>query len=503
MATSTSENVAKPATIFDCPICLEELKSPRYIPCKHTYCETCLKTYIESTVVSAETGDSTFCCPVCRESFPVPKPKTSLGRWVSEFPKNQIISTMMKSNGSKNKITYSCDPCDRFGDDVKASHWCSNCSELLCDFCLKNFHKRMKDADQHQVSDLSGILFLPECKEGLVQREVNLEPCTIHKDRFYEAFCFEHSQLCCVSCLVYNHPNCSHKATLDVLTSAFAEGSQVQFTGDSLRRISELLLKIIEKRETQKTELEEKASNMLSTVEGDINRVIKKLEDLKSQIKVDFSAVCESMMQPIKKQITVVKALHDSNAEVKEKLAIALQKIGARSNFINLLKTQNSFERYKTDLKALSSEDDMSINFEISLSKPIMEIKHEKGRCYEIKKSSFMNWKDSTKRELSESVDKLSEYFVSMAKSSLEQRKDDTVIADTDRDGSKFIENNPLDQLSSECDDVDDGSRQFHGINVMRKMTKSESNRKKREEKRKRKERRLHNVRTVNNIADV
>ena len=113
---SSGNSSTKKTTILDCPICLEELKGPRYLQCKHTYCETCLTTYIGGTFKISMKGGMSFCCPVCRKSFSLPDHRTSIEKWVLTLPKNQIILALMKNEKSKSKVTYNCDPCERIED---------------------------------------------------------------------------------------------------------------------------------------------------------------------------------------------------------------------------------------------------------------------------------------------------------------------------------------------------------------------------------------------------
>ena len=44
MATSKPTEVNK--DFFCCPICLETLKSPKILPCLHTFCEKCQSEFI-------------------------------------------------------------------------------------------------------------------------------------------------------------------------------------------------------------------------------------------------------------------------------------------------------------------------------------------------------------------------------------------------------------------------------------------------------------------------
>jgi hypothetical protein len=62
MATSTSVDKAVD-DLLTCTICLETLEVPKYLPCHHTFCETCIHTHITSPVKGDKwTG---FKCPIC------------------------------------------------------------------------------------------------------------------------------------------------------------------------------------------------------------------------------------------------------------------------------------------------------------------------------------------------------------------------------------------------------------------------------------------------------
>ena len=60
MATRTKE----------CPICTEEIKNPRMLPCIHSFCLNCLELYCESE--EKLPGDKVP-CPECRTEFEIPK----------------------------------------------------------------------------------------------------------------------------------------------------------------------------------------------------------------------------------------------------------------------------------------------------------------------------------------------------------------------------------------------------------------------------------------------
>ena len=63
MVTSTSVDKAVD-DLLTCTICLETLKVPKYLPCLHTFCETCIHTHITSSVKGDKsTGVK---CPIYR-----------------------------------------------------------------------------------------------------------------------------------------------------------------------------------------------------------------------------------------------------------------------------------------------------------------------------------------------------------------------------------------------------------------------------------------------------
>jgi len=51
-----------------CPICQDEIKDPRLLPCIHSFCLECLKQYCRDKLP----GDD-MPCPECRQEFQIPK----------------------------------------------------------------------------------------------------------------------------------------------------------------------------------------------------------------------------------------------------------------------------------------------------------------------------------------------------------------------------------------------------------------------------------------------
>nr|XP_034307808.1 E3 ubiquitin-protein ligase TRIM39-like [Crassostrea gigas] len=95
MAESKLENLPGSDDKFRCPICLEEVRNPKYLPCYHTFCKPCIQTYISSTAAcSSDNSPKTIHCPVCRKSIQAPSDDASSEEWACSLPEDKLILSM-------------------------------------------------------------------------------------------------------------------------------------------------------------------------------------------------------------------------------------------------------------------------------------------------------------------------------------------------------------------------------------------------------------------------
>ena len=76
-----------------CQICYETLVSPRALPCLHTFCERCLRVYVDRTLLSPDWDGGRlkrlhFDCPACRRCTRLPRDG------VGAFPTNHILMSL-------------------------------------------------------------------------------------------------------------------------------------------------------------------------------------------------------------------------------------------------------------------------------------------------------------------------------------------------------------------------------------------------------------------------
>lgn len=180
MATSQEEYITVD-DIWVCSICFEK---PRYLPCKHSFYQACLYSYIISQCKSTE-------------------PRKPEG-WADLFPLNDILQKMVdKPDG------IYCEPCFRENDDEQATNYCVTCKKYLCTTCTK-YHGRNIASRDHTIFKASKINSIK------VVSEIELaNGCPNHQHEKIQLYCHDHDQPCCALCGGTEHRTCEKVDTIE------------------------------------------------------------------------------------------------------------------------------------------------------------------------------------------------------------------------------------------------------------------------------------------------
>ncbi|KAH9499236.1 hypothetical protein Btru_004498 [Bulinus truncatus] len=138
-----------------CPLCYEQFRNPKVLPCQHTFCLVCLRRYVATRGI-----DGTMPCPMCKELVLIPNNDV-------ESLKNNfmIVSLLHFVESSKTASRPSHDPpqtvpqanpaclekpCEACSEVGGLSSFCQTCSLWLCAICTKS-HSRLAQTSSHRL----------------------------------------------------------------------------------------------------------------------------------------------------------------------------------------------------------------------------------------------------------------------------------------------------------------------------------------------------------------
>ena len=176
-----------------CPICLEDYKDPKSLPCLHTFCLDCLRSHSRGKLIGDE-----LLCPVCRSSCRIPE------AGITAFPLNFFVNDLLYAQNTAKSATDElllCEMCFEWSEgdttDIRqATKYCVDCSQYVCEKCSK-FHIKMKTGAHLvvPVGEEIGKELIQSCKRH----------CKQHKDERVKLYCYDCKTSLCSMCAVLTH----------------------------------------------------------------------------------------------------------------------------------------------------------------------------------------------------------------------------------------------------------------------------------------------------------
>ena len=234
MATKREDHT----NLLKCSICLDTFQVPKYLPCLHIFCESCVTTFVSSSVESTKNN---FKCPICRRTVTLGDLKNNIEAWVKRLPLNNLIVSMV----DKQAMTQSeklCDPCQFNTESVKAVSWCPTCEEGLCKSCEKS-HRSFKISSSHVIVPLEEM---DSDKMSLGFRGINY--CSEHNGKIIEVYCVDHSRPCCTLCATLSHRRCENVISIDTAAAGIKQSTKAVDLSNELQQKSKHIDEMIENR---------------------------------------------------------------------------------------------------------------------------------------------------------------------------------------------------------------------------------------------------------------
>ena len=162
-----------------CPVCSDDLKAPKLLPCLHSFCFTCLKSSLEQSGI--RNGQS-FLCPLCKFECVVP------ARGVAAMKTNIFVVTLQEYIERRSLPSEQvCEGCDS-GARVKRK--CLECNDWLCSQCC-HMHGKVRMTSEHLLVSAA------ELQNGKYDQLI--------KDAVEPLYCSIHGEPLKLYC---THPNC-------------------------------------------------------------------------------------------------------------------------------------------------------------------------------------------------------------------------------------------------------------------------------------------------------
>ncbi|XP_038242207.1 E3 ubiquitin-protein ligase TRIM56 [Dermochelys coriacea] len=185
-APSLSDAIA--TDFLTCPICLEQLRGPKILPCLHTYCQGCLDGLL---------GDGPgLRCPECREDV-------SLSQGVAGLKTNFFVNGLLELLRPVGEAGLTCALCPLIGqeDGRPAVSHCLDCTDSLCQTCTAG-HRCSRLTHAHRLVSLQGYLS-GEHDEEIRQRQA--VRCPEHPAEELHFFCRPCASPICRECRLGPH----------------------------------------------------------------------------------------------------------------------------------------------------------------------------------------------------------------------------------------------------------------------------------------------------------
>ncbi|XP_076086874.1 E3 ubiquitin-protein ligase TRIM45-like [Mytilus galloprovincialis] len=312
----------KTSNLYDlltCTICLETFTEPKYLPCLHTFCKTCINTYILSTV-KKEKSQTTFKCPICRQNVLMGESAENPQIWADKLLGIHFVASMMDRQAIRRR--------EKYATLVK-------CEEAFCESCEK-CHKSFRMTARHPTILMKDIINNKE----LVNTSC-LIYCEEHPGEVVKAYCVDHSEPICTLCATLSHRKCKDVTTVEVAASGIKESQKVKELSAKLTGMSKQLSDLIQNRKEHTVDFEKEADAAFRRVSTIKDNIVKHLNTIEEQIKgeinkskkevvlklSDKSTELESLKSTVGNWVTIFDICLQHGSELQCSLEIELKKI--------------------------------------------------------------------------------------------------------------------------------------------------------------------------------
>ena len=296
---ATKDALKKLDAQLECSICFDTFKQPKLLPCFHVFCKSpCLEKLV------AKDGHS-LTCPTCRHI--VPLSKKGVDGLQSDFHIDRLFEIRDAFNKAAEPTETQCGSCE----DDKATGYCRDCSEFVCDEC-QAAHKRIKSTRNHQLLTLRE---LETQAASLDPPKKNAQRCSKHTNKKLKIYCETCKELICNDCTIRLHRDHNY----DLLADVFHKHKEELVS--SLKPVKQKLHTVQQALKTFDTRAKE-INDQRATLEAHIHKEIDQLHQLFDQRKAQLVGELDMLTQ---QKLKSLAAQRDQVEITQVKLASCLE----------------------------------------------------------------------------------------------------------------------------------------------------------------------------------
>ncbi|KAL3888190.1 hypothetical protein ACJMK2_000569 [Sinanodonta woodiana] len=404
MATAITHTEDEPT----CPICLGLFNVPRQLPCAHTFCQSCLQSYITSKIIEHE-KKGCIECPVCRRTAGHFKENNPTSEWASLFPVDTVIQSMLPT---KSKVDRVCDACAADGSSVTATGFCVVCEETMCDICL-SVHRKQKMTKAHSILAMEELLNNPQN----VMKFADGFTCFHHDDEELKFYCNNHKIACCGMCFLENHKTCSDVRKLKEELPALLREMKPSEIIQELKKLETHLKTFIDVKESNMKNLESQVSGLTDQIREMRTKINTALDELEMKVKMEGKRIhkevairiqeenhqCLSLIHAIRNSQLLCKTVHKYGIDIqkfltaekiKSQVPLYYSQVREKYERTDTLTVQVKFTPLLQSILSLSSADigklvtlTSSTHSIPGLRKPTKECQVEKVETFDVNTS--------------------------------------------------------------------------------------------------------------------
>jgi len=296
--------------IATCPICLEDFKNSKILPCVHSFCHECLQGHCEDKMP----GDN-VACPVCRKEFQIPD------AGFEALPHNFFVQNLIDARDACLKTDeVLCEACVVENDEDEAeippaTVHCAECNQKLCRRCSRSCRVKA-NGGKHEVIPLGA-----ELNAELIQQRGSY--CDQHKEDRLKLYCHDCEMSVCLMCFAVDHTG--HKcADITKVADEFVKLSDSDFGNISSRidgfhaavaQVDAENSKFMSAVEDNATSVQQRGEAVNAITEKQVTQLLQKLET----VRYDGAKEASNRSEELKFALTALESFKTYLSELMSK----------------------------------------------------------------------------------------------------------------------------------------------------------------------------------------